>query len=693
MLSKVQRLAIAIVAVMIRLAIAVQAQTIVTEQWTDRLFGPDHHQDEPCAVALDSSGNIYVAGSYFSFATLMDFIVVKYSPDGIILWRSTWDGPGDGYDTAVNMIRDDDGNTYVTGNTRTEAPEASEIYSTVKFNAQGQFQWEAHYDGPGDLGSEANAIALDGEGNVYVTGRSNGLGGYSHDDFATIKYNSQGQQQWVARFDASGSYDCGVDLAVDGQGNVYVAGISIFETGYDYATVKYDVQGVQQWVARYNGPANDADSPCALALDAEANVFVAGSSDSSPGFPAFNDDFAVVKYNSEGLQQWVARYDSPEHFSEDAADMTLDAAGNVLVVGKNNFGIAADIVTVKFDSEGRLLWARNLRKGCSSYADGGSSVTTDAQLNVYVTGELGSLFEGNNDWGNCATVKYDASGAMEWLVNYPEYMGPDEVSSAGKRIALDRAGNVIVSGTFKFDGGIIDYDFLTIKYRQHPGSVAVGMSPTVSPILIPASGGAFTYHLTTINDVRDNLAVDFWWQVNFPGDLPRMIYIDSLPVNLPLGSSARSRAQNVPAGAPAGVYQYIVYIGQYPGLIWASDTLVAEKLPSGAGPRIADWSNTGERPQTAFDPSGLNLCASPNPFNPTTVISYTLPAASFVKLQVFDIDGRNVGARLASPLHDGWQAAGTYKVTFDGSGLAAGVYVCQLAVGEYTANGKIVLLK
>lgn len=97
--------------------------------------------------------------------------------------------------------------------------------------------------------------------------------------------------------------------------------------------------------------------------------------------------------------------------------------------------------------------------------------------------------------------------------------------------------------------------------------------------------------------------------------------------------------------------------------------------------------------------------AYPNPFNPTTVISYRLQVASRVKLEVFDIDGRNVvGARHAVPLRsgssavpmalvDGWQEAGSHKVTFDGSGLTSGVYVYRLTAGDRTAAGKTVLLK
>jgi spore coat protein CotH len=78
----------------------------------------------------------------------------------------------------------------------------------------------------------------------------------------------------------------------------------------------------------------------------------------------------------------------------------------------------------------------------------------------------------------------------------------------------------------------------------------------------------------------------------------------------------------------------------------------------------------------------------PNPFNPTTVLSYKLQVASFVNLSVYDIGGRKV-----AELVKGWRNAGVHEVTFDGSQLASGVYFYNLKAGSFTTTGKMILMK
>jgi len=111
--------------------------------------------------------------------------------------------------------------------------------------------------------------------------------------------------------------------------------------------------------------------------------------------------------------------------------------------------------------------------------------------------------------------------------------------------------------------------------------------------------------------------------------------------------------------------------------------------------RITTWLNTGTDPATGVTELKNNLPANftlsqnyPNPFNPTTNIEYSVPKSSFVSLKVYNILGQEVAT-----LYQGYQKAGTYKVDFNASTLASGIYLYQMRAGSVTLTKKLVLMK
>src|SRR6266487_2303589 len=135
------------------------------------------------------------------------------------VWVASYSGVFDDEPTGIAV--DGSRNVYVTG--YSSIPDFSS-YATIKYNAFGQEEWNASYAGPNSINFAA-AIAVDYSGNVYVTGSSGSFAPPTADDYATIKYNSAGQQQWVARYNSPGnSYDGATAIAVDDSGNVYVTG-------------------------------------------------------------------------------------------------------------------------------------------------------------------------------------------------------------------------------------------------------------------------------------------------------------------------------------------------------------------------------------------------------------------------------------------------------------------------------------
>src|ERR1019366_6461219 len=150
--------------------------------------------------------------------------------------------------------------------------------------------WVQRYNGPGN---EASAVAVDGSNNVIVTGYSDG-GGYNY-DYATIKYSSAGVPLWTNRYNGPGnSDDYGQAVAVDGNGDVIVTGYSYgTASDLDYATIKYSSVGVPLWTNRYNGPGNGADYAVAVAVDGSNNVIVTGGAEAG-SYPNYYSDYATI---------------------------------------------------------------------------------------------------------------------------------------------------------------------------------------------------------------------------------------------------------------------------------------------------------------------------------------------------------------------------------------------------------------
>ncbi len=421
------------------------------EQWVARYNGPGNSDDRAAALAVDATGNVYVTGFSEGSGTSQDYITVKYNASGIEQWVARYNGPGNSHDRAATVAVDATGNVYVTG----ASVGTGYDYATVKYNASGIVQWVARYNGPGNSDDLAAAVAVDAAGNVYVTGASVGSGTYS--DYATVKYNASGIEQWVARYNKPGNYSDGATapLAVDAAGNVYVTGYSEGSgTSSDYVTVKYNAPGIEQWVARYNGPGNNFDQAIALAVDAAENVYVTGYSKG----PDTYDDYATIKYNASGIEQWVARYNGPENFHDRAAALAVDAIGNVYVTGYSpDLGTAADYATVKYNASGVEQWLARYN-GPGNSDDQAAAVAVDATGNVYVTG----YSEGSGILNDYATIKYNASGIEQWVARYN---GPGNSHDQAAALAVDATGNVYVTGSgFSLAVGTYD-DYTTVKYN------------------------------------------------------------------------------------------------------------------------------------------------------------------------------------------------------------------------------------
>jgi len=187
-------------------------------------------------------------------------------------------------------------------------------------------------------------------------------------------------------------------------------------------------------------------------VDALGNVYVTGYSHNGT-----DNDFRTIKYDSEGNILWNKVYDSGD--SDAARGVAVDALGNVYVTGYSDNGTDYDFRAIKYDSEGNILWNKVYDSGDIDVAYG---VAVDALGNVYVTGRsIGTDYD-------FRTIKYDSEGNILWNKVYDS--GDDDDA---RGVAVDALGNVYVTG---YSDNGTDYDFRTIKYEQH---TSVAEQPSV----------------------------------------------------------------------------------------------------------------------------------------------------------------------------------------------------------------------
>jgi uncharacterized delta-60 repeat protein len=397
-------------------------------------------------IALDANGNCVVTGLSYAADTMGDIVTIKYNSMGDTVWVRRYNGPGDNWDHAYTMAVDAPGNVYVAGKSFTDSVDYD--YTVLKYNAAGVLQWNAHYDGPAHSEDVAIAIAVDDNGNVYVSGYSLGSGTFY--DYATIKYDSAGAELWVRRFNGAGNTkDVAADLAIDKDGNVYVAGSSGEGSPNlsDYLTVKYNTSGVQQWVASYSSL---YDYATAMAVDTSGNVYVTGYSYAAGSYY----DYATVKYDTLGSQQWVRRHNGSLSSDDMAYAITVDDSANVYVTGEVGGTGLTDYATIKYNSNGGQQWVTNYN-GPGNAVDRAFRIEVDNAGNVFVTGESDG---GNTTLWDYATVKYNASGSQQWE---GRYNSPGNQYDQAAALAVDSAGNIYVTGRSNdVNGGNIT----TIKY-------------------------------------------------------------------------------------------------------------------------------------------------------------------------------------------------------------------------------------
>src|ERR1043166_388456 len=229
-----------------------------SQAWARRYNGAANNEDQAYAVLADGDGNIIVGGYSFGSGSGIDFLTIKFTPDGIALWTNRYDGPEHGTDRINKVAADGSGAVYVCG-------ESGGGIATIKYASDGTPVWTNSYSSAA-MFLLFTGLAVDNDGNAYLAAVDS-----DSDSFIAIKYDMGGNAAWTNFFKSSPtSQESASDIAVDAAGNIFLTGSS-FDGGSSCLTIKCASDGSVLWTDHYSID-GDGGSGTRVIVDQQGNV-------------------------------------------------------------------------------------------------------------------------------------------------------------------------------------------------------------------------------------------------------------------------------------------------------------------------------------------------------------------------------------------------------------------------------------
>jgi hypothetical protein len=499
----------------------------------------------PKKSSIDKFGNFVVAGNSDSTGGY-DYIILKYSPGGELLWKQRYNGIGNDYDYLTGMVLDDSGNVYVTGESSEGVALGGINWVTIKYNANGEMMWKKSLNWIYNNTDEPFGMNIDRENNIYVVGFGRTVSVYRQ--MLTIKYSSNGDSLWTKVYrNSPTTHDWGYSVSIDNSLNVYSSGYGVLPVNNEIVTIKYDKSGNEKWIKKY--PTYDGDylRPTLSEVDNESNLIVIGNN-----YISNNYDFVTLKYSSNGKLLWNRVYNGGN--TDRANSLYIDKLSNILIAGYTYVNTYGDYLILKYSPKGDTLLLRNINGEDSGSTDEAFSILSDSLNNIYVTGASQSI----SFRMDFLTLKLTSMGDIIWSRRYRT-----SHENFAYCLGLDASGSVYVSG----EGELIlgHTGIVTVKYSQPTG------------ILFS----------------ENNSNVDF------------------------------------------------------------------------------------------------ELSNYPNPFNPLTKINFKLSISGFIKLKIYDINGKEI-----ETLVNQYKSAGQHFANFSGNNYTSGIYFYSLIVdGKFVKTNKMILVR
>ena len=356
------------------------------------------------------------------------------------------------FDVVIAIATDRDGNVYVVGETAGNLAgenAGNEDIWLAKYNSTGDRLWVSQF---GSTGFEfARGLTVDNNGNIYLTGYTDGNLGDAEGNVWIAKYNTNGDRDtdfgdnetgFIQYGDSSGSTES-QDIAIDSLGNLYVFGSTLTD-------LDGNLQGNSDvWIQKYDDSGNlvtdlpristgESEGVNAIAIDNENNVYATGNTRGQLGETNFGSgDVWLAKYTVDGELDpdfgtgGIIQYGTAD--TDFSYDVTTDDEGNVYLTG----GTGNLVWIIKYDSQGEQQWQQETTITGTVDIYSTPAIATDSEGNVYLSGATDRSSEGEDGF----VLKFDRNGDLieQEDIVFAQY---DAISD----IAIDESDNVYVAG-------------------------------------------------------------------------------------------------------------------------------------------------------------------------------------------------------------------------------------------------------
>jgi len=391
--------------------------------WTAIYDGPDHLDDMPTAIKTDANGNVYVTGKSASLNHNFDFLTIKYNSNGVKQWASRFNSANNLEDIANDLAVDPNGNVYVCGNQGTGS-------ALVKYNQSGNQVWAETDEEMGDWYNQYNKIKISSTGAIEVMGTYGSSGVISEMSEVRLYHfdasGYEGMSYWL--LDMGIINPKPIDFLLKSSGEAIICAYAV-ESGNEniYLLSTANMFGS---FASFIGAGTANSRPTAIKSDNSNNIYISGYTDSYSN-STINYNYLTVKYNSNGVQQWYKTYGN--NYEDKAIDMALGSGSSpdIFTCGYTTDPAGdIDITTIKYNNNGvfQTSWTQVY---LSNDADIPVGIKIDAYNNVLLTGTTGGLntenfitakycnnaFNPTISWLSLNTLTASTGVAYQWYFN------------------------------------------------------------------------------------------------------------------------------------------------------------------------------------------------------------------------------------------------------------------------------------